>query len=119
MKDIPRDTEILNIGYAGSNKLDIGTIVQVNRVNTFHPSVDFYECSTNILTRGDYKYCTSGDYKCYTSTDFVTHCDMEEPCVFDMELAFICALGFKRVSSIKVVSDNLSLKQYEKNIVKI
>lgn len=110
LKDIPRDTEILNIGYAGSNKLDIGTIVKVNRVNTFHPSVDFYECNTNNLT--------IGDYTCYTSTDFVTHCDIEEPCVFDMELAFICALGFKIVRSIKKVSDNLSLKQYEKNVVK-
>lgn len=110
LKDIPKDTEILNIGYAGSNKLDIGTKVRVNSVRTYHPSVDFFECGTNNLT--------IGDYKCYTSTDFVTHCDIEEPCVFDMELAFICALGFKRVTSIKVVSDNLSLKQYEKNVVK-
>lgn len=108
LKDIPRDTEILNIGYAGSNKLDIGTIVQVNKVQTYHPSVDFYECNSNNLT--------IGKYNCYTSTDFVTHCDIEEPCVFDMELAFICALGFKVVRSIKKVSDNLSLKEYENTI---
>lgn len=110
LKDVPKDTEILNIGYAGSNKLDIGTIVGVNRVNTFHPSVDFYECNPNNLT--------IGDYNCYTSTDFVTKCNIEEPCVFDMELAFICALGFKRVRSIKKVSDNLSLKEYEKSVEK-
>ena len=108
LKDIPKDTEILNIGYVGSNKLDIGTIVGVNRVNTFHPSVDFYECNTNNLT--------IGEYNCYTSTDFVTKCNIEEPCVFDMELAFICALGFKIVRSIKKVSDNLSLKEYENTI---
>lgn len=111
LKDIPRDTEILNIGYAGSNKLDIGTKVSVSRVGTYHPSVDFLEHSSTNLT-------SITGYPCFTSTDFVTHCDIEEPCVFDMELAFICALGFKRVTSIKVVSDNLSLKQYEKNVVK-
>ena len=59
LKDIPRDTEILNIGYAGSNKLEIGTKVQVNSVGTYHPSVDFYECNPNNLT--------IGNYNCYTS----------------------------------------------------
>jgi hypothetical protein len=29
-----------------------------------------------------------------------------------MELAYICALGFTRVSAIKYVSDNLSLHTY-------
>ena len=33
-----------------------------------------------------------------------------------MELAYICALGFKNVEAIKIVSDNLSLKQYDKNV---
>ena len=42
--------------------------------------------------------------------------NIKEPCVFDMELAYILALGFKRVESIKIVSDNLSLKQYEEEI---
>jgi hypothetical protein len=33
-------------------------------------------------------------------------------CVFDMELAFIAALGFKHLHSLKYVSDNLSLHAY-------
>ena len=33
-------------------------------------------------------------------------------CVFDMELAYIAALGFENLCSIKIVSDNLSLHTY-------
>lgn len=59
---------------------------------------------------------SNSDIKCYTSNDFVLNTDIKEPCVFDMELAYIMALGFKRVKSIKIVSDNLSIKEYEQNI---
>ena len=33
-------------------------------------------------------------------------------CVFDMELAYIAAMGFAKVHSLKYVSDNLSLHDY-------
>ena len=56
----------------------------------------------------------NGNYTCYTSADFVTHTDIKEPCVFDMELAFILALGYRNIQAIKVVSDNLDKKQYDK-----
>lgn len=108
LKDLPRDTHILNIGYAGSNTLEIGTSVSVGRVHTYHPKAEFSETESYNLT--------IGTHTCYTSTDFVTQCDFKEPCVFDMELAFICALGFKQVRSIKVVSDNLSIEQYENTV---
>lgn len=49
---------------------------------------------------------------CYTSGDFVLQTDIEEPVVFDMELYAICALGFKTIVGIKIVSDNLSLHDY-------
>ena len=48
---------------------------------------------------------------CYSNTDFVTASPYND-CVFDMELAYICALGFTHVSAIKYVSDNLSLHTY-------
>ena len=48
---------------------------------------------------------------CYTNTDFVLASDYKD-CVFDMELAFIAALGFKNLHSLKYVSDNLSLHAY-------
>lgn len=110
LKDLPRDTEILNIGYCGSNKYDIGTEVYIENVATNHENAKFYE-----------KYCPlilirplgSASCPCYTSTDFVRYTNKKEPCVFDMELAFICSL-FDNVRSIKVVSDNLNKKQYNK-----
>ena len=52
---------------------------------------------------------------CYTSTDFVVKTGIKEPCVFDMELAYICSM-FDKVKSIKVVSDNLDLHTYEECI---
>ena len=48
---------------------------------------------------------------CYTNCDFVLASDYKD-CVFDMELAFIAALGFKNLHSFKYVSDNLSLHAY-------
>jgi hypothetical protein len=48
---------------------------------------------------------------CYTNTDFVLASDYKD-CVFDMELAFVAALGFTRLHSLKYVSDNLSLHTY-------
>jgi hypothetical protein len=61
-------------------------------------------------------YTLSGYVPCYTSNDFVLQTNIKEPVVFDMELAYILALGFKNVESIKIVSDNLSLKEYEEQI---
>ena len=108
LKDISRDEYIINIGYAGSNNLPINTHVEVRCCHTYHPSVEFYEHSFKVLSN-------DSKYDCYTSTDFVTKTNIEESCVFDMELAFICALGFKNIKSIKVVSDNLSLHEYKAN----
>ena len=48
---------------------------------------------------------------CYSNTDFMLASPYKD-CVFDMELAYICAQGFTHVSAIKIVSDNLSLHSY-------
>lgn len=109
LKDLPRDAIILNIGYCGSNKFDIGTKISVTSVGTYHEQVQFddsYKC--DVFNIG-YQQA-----KCYTSTDFITHTNIEELCVFDMELAFIRSM-FTNTRSIKVVSDNLSLKEYKEN----
>ena len=47
----------------------------------------------------------------FTNVDFVLQ-SKEHDCVFDMELAFICGMGFESVRAIKIVSDNLSLHEY-------
>ena len=112
LKDIPKDTEILNIGYVGSNILPIGTIVYVDQVHTQHEIANFKE--PNYFASGIYKLgyeCCD----CYTSTDFVTKTNKKEKCVFDMELAFIRAL-FNNARAIKVVSDNLNKKEYNNKI---
>lgn len=104
LRDIPRDTPILNIGYAGSADTPIGTQVEVKTCKVYHPNVTYNEPTFELSDHGKL---------CLTSNDFVLE-TKEHDCVFDMELAYICALGFTDIRSIKVVSDNLSLHQYDK-----
>lgn len=104
LKDVDKKKKIHNIGYAGSNSIQVGTTVKVGDVGLYHPTVDYKEK----------KYKLDGNVPCYTSTDFVTSTKETTPCVFDMELAFILAMGFENVTAEKVVSDNLSVRQYEK-----
>lgn len=107
LKDLNKKTKLLNFGYVGSNTIKIGKEIIISDVELYHPNVKYKEARYKLNNNG---------IKCYTYCDFVTETDITEPCVFDMELAFILALGFKNVQSIKIISDNLSLKQYEENI---
>lgn len=111
LKRIPRWVKILNFGYAGSNSIPAGTEVNVGFCQAYHPNVEYLEPAYVINDKQSHIWC-------YTSGDFVNETKIKEPCVFDMELAYICALGFKNIKSIKIISDNLSLKQYEKEINK-
>lgn len=99
---LDRDSEIINVGYAGSVDLTKGEIYPV-RESRLHHRVPFLE-KTFILPQGK--------VTCLTSSDFVT----EGPTgvLFDMELAFICAMGFKSVVSYKMVSDHCNLEEYER-----
>lgn len=108
LKDVDRRIPIYNFGYAGSNVLPVGSKVAVGPVRLYHPNVEYAEPVYNL----------NGDIPCYTSNDFVIKTDITEPCVFDMELAFILALGFKNVVSVKIVSDNLCLEEYEECLKK-
>jgi hypothetical protein len=110
LKDIPKDTEILNIGYCGSNYYEVGTKVEISAVSTHHEKA-FFEEPRQLLQVDKYHDKLT---KCYTSTNFVTKTEVKMPCVFDMELAFIRAM-FPNTKSIKVVSDKLNLKEFRKN----
>ena len=103
LKNLPKRTKITNYGMVGSNYIPVGTEVRVGTSQLYHPNVDYDEPVFSL----------DGDVPCYTSNDFVLHTEIDEPVVFDMELAYILAMGFKNVESIKVVSDNLSLTEYE------
>ena len=110
LQDLDREAEIFNIGYAGSANFDLGTWVEVTEVRLNHPNVTYPEPELKI---SNFKFQISNCLKavCYTNTDFVLASDYKD-CVFDMELAFIAALGFKHLHSLKYVSDNLSLHAY-------
>ena len=118
LRDIPRDTHLLNIGYAGSANFAIGTAVEVSEVRMNHPQCQYEEPVGYLAPLDDVQQASMFplcDTKavCYTNSDFVLQSDYTD-CVFDMELAYIAALGFARVSALKVVSDNLSLHDYHK-----
>lgn len=108
LKDIDRNEEILNFGHVGSNMLPIGTEVHIGESKLYHPHVSYEEPSYILM---------KGDTTCFTSNDFVLNTDIvDRPVVFDMELAYIMALGFNDVKSIKIVSDNLNLAEYNATI---
>jgi len=97
---LDRDCEIINVGFAGSVDLTKGEIYQV-RESRLHHKVPFSE-KTYLLPQGEVPCCTS--------TDFVT--EGNAGVLYDMELAFICAMGFKSVLAYKMVSDHCNLKEY-------
>lgn len=106
LRSYPQDTHIINIGYAGSATIPKGTAVKVKQVSLYHEVCDYDEPVMKIADDG---VC------CYTSCDFVGNKNAKNS-VFDMELAFITALGFLKVESIKVISDSIDYKEYEKTI---
>lgn len=113
LQDVPRDAELINIGYAGSSNFAIGTLVEVTEVRLNHPNVTYAEPVLPLQAlpadlRTDIQPVRA---VCYSNTDFVLQSDYTD-CAFDMELAYIAALGFKRLTALKHVSDNLSLHAY-------
>ena len=110
LQDLDREAEIYNIGYAGSANFDLDTWVEVTEVRLNHPNVTYPEPELKIQ-KSKIKNQNCRQAICYSNCDFVLASDYQD-CVFDMELAFIAALGFKNLHSLKYVSDNLSLHAY-------
>ena len=110
LQGLDRDAELYNIGYAGSANFDLGTWVEVTEVRLNHPNVTYPEPTLEIHN-SQFTIQNCRQAVCYTNCDFVLASDYKD-CVFDMELAFIAALGFKNLHSFKYVSDNLSLHSY-------
>jgi len=109
LRNIPLDTPLVNIGYAGSSNFEIGSVVEVTEARLNHPQVTYPEPEYKLKMLNT----PVADRKavCYSGTDFVTQSNYKD-CVFDMELAFILGMGFTQVSALKIVSDNLSLHDY-------
>ena len=112
LQSLPREAELLNIGYAGSANFEIGAWAEVAEVRLNHPNVTYPEPELKLASMPALKEAPNLKHAvCYTNCDFVLQSDYKD-CVFDMELAFIAALGFSRVHSLKYVCDNLSLHAY-------
>ena len=110
LHDLDREAEVYNIGYAGSANFDLGSWVEVTEVRLNHPNVTYPEPELKLEPIG-LSHQQVKQAVCYSNCDFVLASDYKD-CVFDMELAFIAALGFKHLHSLKHVSDNLSLHAY-------
>ncbi len=114
LRDVPRETPIINIGYVGSANYEIGSLVEVGDVRLCHPNVTYEEPTYHLRGGLADEYgieVAHKDVPIFSSVDFVLQ-SKERDCVFDMELAFIVGLGFDDVRALKIVSDNLSLHQY-------
>ena len=108
------DTPILNFGYAGSNKLKKFSILTVNEARHYHPNVSFDRPEPEFLLN-TIPNLTS--VVCYTSQDFVHNTTIEDPVIFDMELAIIAQLFQNQpIFSLKIVSDNMDFEEYSQTI---
>ena len=110
LQDLDREAEVYNIGYAGSANFDLGSWIEVTEVRLNHSNVTYPEPELKLEPIG-LSHQQVKQAVCYSNCDFVLASDYKD-CVFDMELAFIAALGFKHLHSLKHVSDNLSLHAY-------
>ena len=109
LKNLPSDTEIINVGYCGSACYPVGSAHHIGDCRLWHPGVTFDEPS--------FRLSELSKTICFTAGDFVEgDVDLPGKAVVDMELAYICAFGFK-VRAIKYVSDNLSQEDYKKNTI--
>jgi hypothetical protein len=113
LQHLDRDAELYNIGYAGSANFDLGSWVEVTEVRLNHPNVTYAEPELKLSAISN-PHSVVKQAVCYSNCDFVLASDYKD-CVFDMELAFIAALGFKHLHSLKYVSDNLSLHAYHEH----
>lgn len=113
LQHLDRDAELYNIGYAGSANFDLGSWVEVTEVRLNHPNVTYAEPELKLSAISN-PLSVVKQAVCYSNCDFVLASDYKD-CVFDMELAFIAALGFKHLHSLKYVSDNLSLHTYHEH----
>ena len=112
LQDVPRDTLIINFGYCGAGKIPVGTTVQVSLCDLYHPGIQYTE---GVFALDRHNVIDLQKARCHTITDFGGDPSLEG-CVFDMELAFILGMGFEDVISIKTVSDNCNLEQYNETI---
>ena len=105
------EDRIINVGYAGSNKYEVGEIVGVVETQRLCPSATVPENKYQLKIKPHNLVRIYGC--CYTADDFCNEIIKPIPAV-DMELYYIKAMGFENVTSFKIISDNLNYIGYEK-----
>ncbi len=137
----------INIGYAGSTNIEIGTWVNVTKsynyewkipgeekysmkdvgnqnlieINTHENSKSTVLDKENKENKEIIKDMFIQKAPCYSAESFVTKTNIKETVVFDMELhsiAIICDMYKIPLISLKMISDNLSMDKYYENIEK-
>ena len=92
----------INVGMVGSNNLKIGDVYMVNN------SYGYNYSPFKLNTLSNVKLCD-----CYTSDSFVLSTNIKSDALFDMELNSIVTFPFKKIYSIKLISDSLSNVEFE------
>lgn len=115
LQHLPAQTEVLNIGYAGSSNFAVGSAVKISEARLNHPNCRYPEPEIHLDTIPD-EWLSQKTISAvnYSGADFVLQSDYKD-CTFDMELAYIAAFDFAKVYSLKIISDNLSLHAYREH----
>lgn len=122
MQGIPRDCRVINVGFCASSAFAIGDALGVSTCEYFMPKSGIKLVGHGIHPVGIYGLpLVNKGALCCTVGDFLTEkpTDAAPLTVYDMELAFIRALGFHEVSAIKIVSDNFNFEQYQQATIKL
>ena len=113
---------VINIGYAGSTDIKIGSWVNITKSYNYewyipgeerYSFVDFGNKELTLLNNFNIQ-----KVECYSSESFVTETNLEGHIAFDMELhsvAVVCDMFNIPVMALKKISDNLSLDDYYDN----
>ena len=110
--NLPKGTRIINIGYAGSNNVEIGTVSLVSDTFRYTDGNITFDDHANPL------YLSDEGLPCYTGNSFFTESGRTEPTLYDMELNYIASFSprLELLAAVKIVSDNLSVDEYLNNI---
>lgn len=111
---LPEGTNVVNIGYAGSNHTPIGEIMTVS------DSYRLVNGNYNFVDHANPLHLSDEGLPCFTNNDFVTETDKTESVLFDMELNYISAFTprINLLASIKIVSDNLDVDVFRNNALR-
>ena len=107
-----RPSFVINIGYAGSKNIPVGTVCRVDKCTAYRThdldtgAMQLYQFDTGVPS-----------YYCYSATDFIEKTTLDGAFLIDMELLAHSILKCT-LASIKVVSDNMSIKDYFEKALK-